>query len=634
MTPPDTYRLAVDFGTTNTAAAVHNPGRSPWALRLGSATDTVPSAVLVLASGELVTGEEAVRQAVMHPAGYEPAPKRRLGEPAILLAGAPVSPVQLTSQVLAGVMRHAMSRQADRHPDEVILTHPERWGDHLRGRLLAAAAAAGYQTDRVRLVSEPVAAAHHYALHTPVATGDRIAVVDFGGGTCDAAVLDCVGLTAGTPMFRIASTDGEDHLGGDDVDQLMYGWVLDQLRRDGQDHLLALFAPGVPRAAELTLRDQIRRAKHALSLYSSAAIPVGPDLTHTVLITSAQFEQLIGPLVSRAVRMTQRVLQEADAAGSARPLRHLYLTGGSSHIPLVQREFQELSGNRVATMDDPKQVTVLGALVTPAAASATHGAQGWAPDPSRTPDPSRAPDPRPASHAEQQPAPQPDLQPDPNQGMRHGSVLVPDLPPPRRRPRPNRKVLLSVLGGLLAVLLLPGLVRAFGSTGQSADPGPSTGTRDPACAGLDSSLTDQQCKLVSGSDASRFVQPITCRPATAPYPGVSCRPASRSSLDLGLDAQITVVSYPDRATLDADMASLTPQAGSNGYPTDGSAVKVPMLTTWTKDKATMGGYGMVTQAGRTTLRWTYHASLLSAEVNSVASPVTLDAWWSEVEKGT
>ena len=357
---PAPYRLSIDFGTSNTAASIQTGQGEARPLRLGTRSDLIPSAV-TWHDGRLKVGDEANRLARLDPAAHEPTPKRRLGEQVVLLGGELVRPQDMVSAVLYEVAEKARRAMNGAEPGQLVLTHPQVWQPY-RQQLLADAATAVGLPRPVTLVGEPVAAVWHYAATTRIDPGSKLALVDFGGGTVDVAVLQRdkkshVG-------FAVLAQDGRDPLGGTDFDDLLYEWVHQQLRAQGRGELADELRSAGRLREQLTLREQVREAKHALSQFQSTTIPViiGAESAE-VLVTAREFEDLIGARVAEAVDLTGRTLQAAGVHPDQ--LCSLFLTGGSTLIPLVQREFQRLSRGRVGTMDDPKSVTSLGALRVP-----------------------------------------------------------------------------------------------------------------------------------------------------------------------------------------------------------------------------------------------------------------------------
>ena len=365
------WRLAIDFGTSNTAAAVAQAAGSVIVLRLGARSDAIPSCVAAY-NGEILTGDSALQIAHIYPAAFEPTPKRRLGEDAVVLGDSVFDPVDLVAAVLQFVVGQATRFVGGGFPTEVVLTHPETWDEYLKGRLTAAAVKAGIPEQSIVLLAEPVAAAWHYAASSDVGVGAHVAVLDFGGGTCDAAVLEFAETSAGQ-AFRVVASAGIDPLGGHDFDAQLENWVYAQLAAEGKTDLLQGLTSERSSADKAALKDQVREAKHALSFHGAAPIGVRSGEHEWVCtVTRAEFEQLIDAQIHRAVDLVQRVIHEA--LPSAEQLHRVYLTGGSSHIPALQARLGEILPMKLGLMGDPKQVTSVGALEAPASSGSAPGA--------------------------------------------------------------------------------------------------------------------------------------------------------------------------------------------------------------------------------------------------------------------
>lgn len=361
------YMLGIDFGTTNTTAAIQRGGAPPEMLRLGTNSNAIPSAVLARDGGYLV-GEEATRLAVLDPAAYERTPKRLLGHASMLLGGSITEPAHLVAAVLTRVLETARSRSRGIDPNSMVITYPHAWAGHRLSELQRAVSALPFTPNSVQFLTEPVATAYAHLDAISSGPGTRIAVADFGGGTFDVAVLESAGSSCGAdPLeaYRIVGTGGVDPLGGDDFDVLLEDLALARCRTEGHERLAALLDEPDQLAARLTFREEVRGAKHALSYHASTALLVAVAGERAVLtLTAAEFELLLRPDLDRALAETRRVI---DGDG----IDHLFLTGGSSLIPLVQREFQQLTSGRVGTLGDPKEVTALGALLAPNTAPRT-----------------------------------------------------------------------------------------------------------------------------------------------------------------------------------------------------------------------------------------------------------------------
>jgi molecular chaperone DnaK (HSP70)/phage shock protein PspC (stress-responsive transcriptional regulator) len=351
--------LAVDFGTSNTAAAGHELGRShrARAVKLSSASTEMPSGVLAH-DGRLLTGESAYNQAgACPPGGYERTPKRRLGEGQLLLGDRLVEDVELVAVVLRAAVDKVARQFSGVAPGQVRLTHPAAWAGLRLERLLVAASQAGLAEPM--LVAEPVAAATWYVVeHGGRQPPGPVAVVDVGGGTTDVAVLQ----PDGDAGFSLRAVGGIDPLGGEVFDQALHDLVGELVAERGRSDLWERLHDGGAIGQRRTLDDQVRAAKHTLSEESVAYIQVAvSDDVETVTVTREQFNARIRPLFEPAVTATRQAL--ADANLESTDLAAWYLTGGSSHVHLVHELLTTaLSTPPTNFVDDPKTVTCLGAL--------------------------------------------------------------------------------------------------------------------------------------------------------------------------------------------------------------------------------------------------------------------------------
>lgn len=362
---PHAWSLAIDFGTSNSAAAHSGAtSRSIEALALTHASNLMPSAVFVDPAGTVLVGGAALNSAAQNPAGFIASPKRLIGaQPAVAANGHTLPIYTLVAAVMRTIIGRGVAAHAGTMPDRVVLTHPEAWAPQQIQVLTDAASAAGIPAERITTISEPRAAAGHYSRSHALQHGTRIAVFDFGGGTLDIAVLE----VTPTNTFQVIAARGDNGLGGKNFDALLQRWVEDRLADRDPDHA-AWLRRTAPIDAIQSLQDSIQQAKELLSETPSATITVpGPSERTTLQITRDEFDELITPAVDAAVHLTRTTLADA---GLTHPdqLTALYLTGGSSRIPLIQQRLGELGP--VATLDDPKTVVAQGALLTVLADSA------------------------------------------------------------------------------------------------------------------------------------------------------------------------------------------------------------------------------------------------------------------------
>ena len=344
------YALGVDVGTTFTAAAIARNGQVEI-VGLGNHAATIPTIVFLREDGELLVGDVAARRAHAEPSRAAREFKRRFGDSTpILLGHTPYSAERLTAAVLRSVIGQVTERQGG-PPDAVAVVHPANWGPYKIELLGQAVSLAG--VDRARFVTEPEAAAMHYAATERVDVGDVVAVYDLGGGTFDAAVLR----RTATGFETLGEPQGIERLGGIDFDEA----VLSHVRTTLGDAARSVNPqdPAV-RTALSRLREECVAAKEALSDDSEVAIPVSlPDLHTEVRLTRGEFESVIRPPLLETVHSLRRAI--ASAGVSPGDIAAVVLAGGSSRIPLVTELVSAELGRPVAVDAHPKHTVASGA---------------------------------------------------------------------------------------------------------------------------------------------------------------------------------------------------------------------------------------------------------------------------------
>jgi molecular chaperone DnaK len=353
--------LAVDFGTTSTAAALRAGGRVERVELDGAAR--MPSMVFWRegtggsGTGRLVLGEEADELAGLAPWCLERTPKRHIGDEFIRLGEREFRVVDVIGAILRRVGEEAISLRGGEPPREVRLTHPARWGQASLQKLARAADLAGF--DEPVFVPEPVAAATHFASER-LAEGGYVAVYDLGGGTFDCAVLRRTG-----DSFELAGPPGGDeNLGGEDFDDRLYRFLGRQLSGEKWRMLRESSERAWTQANRELLRGA-RRCKEILSRSPEFEFYMPPPIDQELLATAESFRELIIADIQRTVGELERTIHAANVDPTQ--LQAIYLAGGSSRIPLIAHTITERLGQPPETYDDPKLVTVLGAATTDAA---------------------------------------------------------------------------------------------------------------------------------------------------------------------------------------------------------------------------------------------------------------------------
>ena len=385
--------LAVDFGTTATAAAVREPDGRVAGLVLSDGTVTMPSSVLADPTGVLV-GTKADNAAGYGLDRYQPTPKRDVGRASVLLGESEFRPCTLIAAVYAAIIGEAVRQHNHRPPEQLVLTHPVDWSDRrlevLREAVSLAADQLGISLPDPTFMSEPVAAATHYARLEPsddvrtarsatftvsaaAASGDQagdqvFAVYDLGGGTFDATVL-CLS----SDGFEVLATGGIDPLGGFEFDNRLFNYFGRTHYRKADPRLWQALAhpdAGDPDSGmrRRFLDATVRQVKEELSEYTQRTVRL-PGLPEPVLVTRTEFENLIRSDLDATIAELEATL--ARAGLTADQLAGIYRIGGSSRIPLVGRLLDQFQ-RPVHVVDHPKTVVALGAAVESGVADEPH----------------------------------------------------------------------------------------------------------------------------------------------------------------------------------------------------------------------------------------------------------------------
>ncbi|MFT7600977.1 MAG: molecular chaperone DnaK [Acidimicrobiales bacterium] len=344
------YILGLDLGTTTTTAAL-NDGTASTVFTHTAGETAIPSVVALDDTGSFLVGDAAVRHGVLDPTAVAREFKRRFGDPTpILLRGTPVAANELMLH-LATMVVDEVSGQVGERPDRLVVCHPANWGQFkvsLLDDTLTNSALPPHD-----LVSEPQAAAIHYAGLERVAVGSIVAVYDLGGGTFDAAVLRKT--PGGWEM--LGSPGGVERLGGIDFDAALFHQVLATaaIDLDGFDDAHAATQLAVAR-----LREACSDAKRVLSSETATTVAVSlPGIEETVRVTRAEFEAAIDPLIARSLEALDITLAKANV--TADQLDRVLLVGGSSRIPLIAQRLASHTGRPLTTDSHPKHAIALGA---------------------------------------------------------------------------------------------------------------------------------------------------------------------------------------------------------------------------------------------------------------------------------
>ncbi|HEX4428007.1 MAG TPA: tetratricopeptide repeat protein [Frankiaceae bacterium] len=390
------WRLAIDFGTSTTTAAVVDDDGPVRLLNVDPNVGDGPmaSAVAVQPDGSWLVGTAAVRSAAVLADAYEPTPKRRLGERVVRLGGRDYAPSDVVAEVLGVVLFEAYRQHDAAAPTDVIITHPARWrGGRLRilrdayGKAVASlprrfadagpqGSSAACDAPAPTFLAEPVAAARHLLEQEAPRPGPAlVAVYDLGAGTFDTSVVrrDERG------QFEVLADGGIGELGGVFFDEKLLSFI-GQSRIQDEDptaweHLMNPRDQTWLRRAR-SLQEEARYAKERLSTHTSAHCAI-PELDHLapVLINRPDFENLIrDDLRAAAQEFAQTVI---NAGVSLSDLSGVHLVGGSSRIPLAASTLRgEVGIAATAGMGDPRETVVRGALILPPSPPAARLPQG------------------------------------------------------------------------------------------------------------------------------------------------------------------------------------------------------------------------------------------------------------------
>src|SRR6476660_2031717 len=365
--------IGIDLGTTNSVVAVMEGGE-PKVIANEEGGRTTPSVVGFTKSGERLVGQVAKRQAITNPENTVYSIKRFMGRRfdevneemkmvpykvvrqgdhvAIVAQGQEYTPQQISAMILQK-LKKAAEDYLGQSVTEAVITVPAYFNDAQRQATKDAGKVAGL--DVKRIVNEPTAAALAYGLDKK--KEETIAVYDFGGGTFDNSILE-----VGEGVIEVKSTNGDTHLGGDNLDQRIVDWIITEFRKsDGIDL-------GKDRMALQRLKESAEKAKMELSTVMETDINLpfitadasGPKHLQMKL-TRAKFEQLVDDLLQKTVGPTKQAL--ADAQLDPSKIDEVVLVGGSTRIPKVQQIVKGLFGKDPHKGVNPDEVVAVGAAI-------------------------------------------------------------------------------------------------------------------------------------------------------------------------------------------------------------------------------------------------------------------------------
>jgi len=368
--------IGIDLGTTNSAVAVMEAGE-PTIIPSAEGGRTTPSMVAINKAGERLVGQVAKRQAVTNPDNTISSIKRLMGrkydEPSteydrkmlpykitkapnndaqVAMGDKEYSPPEISAMILQKLKTDAEAYLGEK-VTEAVITVPAYFNDSQRQATKDAGKIAGLEV--LRIVNEPTAASLAYGLDKK--HDETIAVYDLGGGTFDISILEL-----GEGTFQVKSTNGDTHLGGDDLDQRVMDWLCDEFKKDQGIDLRQ------DKLALQRLKEAAEKAKTELSTVQQTEVNL-PFITAdasgpkhlTITLTRAKLEQLVMDLVEKTIEPCKQALSDAEKTASQ--IDEVILVGGQTRMPLVQQKVQEFFGREPHKGVNPDEVVAIGAAI-------------------------------------------------------------------------------------------------------------------------------------------------------------------------------------------------------------------------------------------------------------------------------
>jgi len=367
--------IGIDLGTTNSCVSVME-GNEPVVIPNSEGKRTTPSVIAFVEGGEIKVGDPAKRQAVTNPNNTIYSIKRFMGNkyseskkeadrvpykvvkgdndtPRVDINGRMYSPQELSAMILQK-MKKTAEDYLGQDVTRAVITVPAYFNDAQRQATKEAGEIAGLTVERI--INEPTAASLAYGMDKKD-TDQKIVVFDFGGGTHDVSILEL-----GDGVFEVLSTDGDTHLGGDDVDQKIIDWLADEFKKDESIDLRedAMALQRLREAAEKAKIELSSSAQTEINLPYVTATASGPK--HLVrTLTLANFNKLIDDLVKRTIEPCQTALKAAGLSKS--DIDQIILVGGSTRIPAVQEAVEKFFGKKPSKGVNPDEVVAVGAAI-------------------------------------------------------------------------------------------------------------------------------------------------------------------------------------------------------------------------------------------------------------------------------
>lgn len=343
--------IGIDLGTTNSCVAVMEGGEAK-VIPNPEGNRTTPS-VVAFKDEEKIIGDAAKRQAITNP-NVISSIKRKMGSgEKVAVNGKEYTPQEISAMILQYLKTYAEEYLGE-PVKEAVITVPAYFNDAQRQATKDAGTIAGLNV--ARIINEPTAAALAYGIDK-TDKEIKVLVYDLGGGTFDVSILD---LADGT--FEVLSTNGDTHLGGDDFDNVIVDWIVDQFKKENgidlKNDKLAL--QRIKEAAEKAKKDLSATMQTQISLPFISAGPAGP-LHFDTTLTRAKFNEMTKSLVDKTIIPIEKALKDADL--TVKDIDEVLLVGGSTRIPAVQEAVKKATGKEPNKSVNPDEAVALGAAI-------------------------------------------------------------------------------------------------------------------------------------------------------------------------------------------------------------------------------------------------------------------------------